>query len=175
MDANSRLTASDRIVRRLEGMLHSWSSRGVVLLYAALSREANLRELVSRCPDFSYLLPRVVAGRESLLELREVTDWNQDLAPGAYGIEEPLPQRCPLVSLDAVDLVLVPGMAFTPRGHRLGKGGGYYDRLLGHPEFRARRVGVCFDCQIVEEIEVEEHDEPVDVVVTEERVFGSFG
>ena len=63
--------------------------------------------------------------------------------------------------------MLVPGLAFARDGARLGRGGGFYDRLLAGPQLRARRVGVCFEVQIVEAMPLEEHDQRVDEVLTE--------
>jgi len=65
--------------------------------------------------------------------------------------------------------VLVPGIAFTESGARLGRGGGFYDRFLPRAP-RALRIGVAFEAQIVESIPLESHDEPVHVIVTERRV-----
>ena len=68
---------------------------------------------------------------------------------------------------DSFDLVLVPGLAFTAEGERLGRGGGFYDRLLSSPGFRAFKVGVCFDRQMRETLPMEPHDQRVHRVVTE--------
>ena len=66
-----------------------------------------------------------------------------------------------------IDVVLVPGLAFTAAGDRLGQGGGWFDRLLGDVRPDCLIVGVCFDVQVVTELPVEAHDVPVDLVVTE--------
>jgi 5-formyltetrahydrofolate cyclo-ligase len=66
-----------------------------------------------------------------------------------------------------LDVVLVPGLAFTPDGHRLGQGGGHYDRFLARLRGECVTVGVCFHEQVVTELPVEEHDILVDVVVTD--------
>jgi len=90
-----------------------------------------------------------------------------DLEPGFRGIPEPR-ARFPVV-LTMADVFVVPGVAFDPAGARLGYGGGFFDGFLrANP--RAARIGVCFEVQVVEAIPMESHDEPVDVVVTEERV-----
>jgi 5-formyltetrahydrofolate cyclo-ligase len=89
-----------------------------------------------------------------------------DLAPGAHGIPEPRP---PHAFVDEVDVVLVPGLLFTPDGHRLGNGGGYFDRLLRRMP-RARRVALAFEEQVVDRLPLEEHDEVMDVLVTDARV-----
>ncbi len=73
----------------------------------------------------------------------------------------------PAIDFATVDLILVPGLAFTQCGQRLGRGGGYYDRLLADLPARAQRIGACFDTQIVESLPVEAHDQRVGRVITE--------
>lgn len=68
------------------------------------------------------------------------------------------------------DVVVVPGLAFTPAGERLGQGGGWYDRFLPRLRDDATTIGVAFDAQIVESLPVEDHDANVDVVVTESGI-----
>ena len=88
-----------------------------------------------------------------------------NLAPqGAYNITEPIGDGP--VADDATALVLMPGLAFDPEGHRVGYGGGFYDRFLerepGHP-----LVALCYDFQMYDHLEVEVHDIPVETVITD--------
>lgn len=95
----------------------------------------------------------------------------RDLKPGPLGILQP-GERARVVKPAAVELVIVPGVAFDVQGNRLGYGAGYYDRLLGDMP-HARRVGVCFDEQVVREIPVESHDIPMHMIITPTRTFRS--
>lgn len=89
------------------------------------------------------------------------------LRQGRYGILEPAPDaRC--VSLDAVRVILVPGRAFTVSGARLGRGGGHYDRLLRG--FGGLRIALAYEEQIRSALPVADHDEPVDLLVTPDRI-----
>lgn len=85
-----------------------------------------------------------------------------DLLPGPLGIREPgtgvIPQR--------LDLIVVPGLAFTAAGHRLGRGAGFYDRFLSAVRPDTVKIGVCFDFQLLVEIPHESHDALVDAVVS---------
>jgi 5-formyltetrahydrofolate cyclo-ligase len=82
---------------------------------------------------------------------------------GAFGIEEPTGDvECPA---QAIDLIIVPARAFTRRGERLGRGGGFYDKYMSLEGFRAHKVGICFECQIFDELPTAEHDVLVDEVV----------
>lgn len=80
------------------------------------------------------------------------------------------PEDDPLPEPASFDLVVVPGVAFTERGDRLGRGGGWYDRLLPQLRDDCATVGVAFDVQVLPELPVEPHDARVDVVVTETQV-----
>lgn len=137
--------------------------RGTVLLaYAALPEEIDpavaVAELAARGLRTAY--PRVES--EGTLGLHLAHD--DDLAEGRFGIREPLPSA-PAIDPRAVDVVLVPGVAFDETCHRLGYGGGYYDRLLPRLP-HALRVGLAFDEQVVAELPCEEHDIRVDMVLT---------
>ena len=69
---------------------------------------------------------------------------------------------------DKIDLIVVPGLAFSRDGHRLGRGAGFFDRLLAGPAAEAYKLGVRFDFQLLESIPIEPHDIVMDTVVTEE-------
>ncbi len=87
-----------------------------------------------------------------------------ELQPGAYGILEPEGGAEP--SLTKNTLCLVPATAYTPTGKRLGQGGGYYDRLMAeHPE--VTYVGLCYHCQLQNDVPCEAHDRRVFAVITE--------
>lgn len=88
---------------------------------------------------------------------------------GAFGIPAPIPARSRLIAPDEIDFILVPGLAFTSAGGRLGRGAGYYDRYFENT--RAYRLGFCMDIQIVDYIPMKEHDFFMNGVVTEGRCY----
>ena len=100
------------------------------------------------------------------LRLHRVGD-RSELHPAFRGLLEPLASG-PVVDLRALDLIVVPGVAFTAGGVRLGQGGGYYDRLLESLAGRAMTVGVCFEVQLAAALPSAPHDQPVDLVITEQ-------
>lgn len=95
---------------------------------------------------------------------------DEPLAAGAFAVRQPAVPHW--AKPDRFDLVLVPGLAFSPKGERLGHGRGYYDRMLArlarHIDIKA---GLCFSCQIVPVVPVTDHDVAMDLVVTEDAVF----
>lgn len=110
------------------------------------------------------------ANRTSAMTFRAHRDpfGETDLGPGPFG---PQPER----TAEVIDpeVLFVPLIAFTPNGHRLGQGGGHYDRwLAAHPE--AIRIGLAWDMQEVLEIADEPHDMRLTAVVTPTRVLGPF-
>lgn len=88
------------------------------------------------------------------------------------GKQVAFPEDDPLPDPSTFDLVIVPGVAFTERGDRLGRGGGWYDRLLPQLRDDCATVGVAFDIQVLPELPVERHDRPVRLVVTETHTYG---
>jgi 5-formyltetrahydrofolate cyclo-ligase len=99
------------------------------------------------------LLPVV---KDEDLELR-LYEGEDSLRKGAFGIMEPTGETFAEENYDEIQLALVPGMAFDKAGHRLGRGKGYYDRLL--PKLKkAKLTGVCFHFQLVDEVPAEPHD-----------------
>ena len=71
------------------------------------------------------------------------------------------------VDIDLLDALIVPGLAFTLDGKRLGYGGGYYDKLLSNKAFKAFTIGFCFSFQIKKDLPTESHDKKVDHVITD--------
>ena len=122
-------------------------------------------------PDTESLFARVAAEGKTLVLPSIVDDRvvprlvGPGLAPGAFGIPEP--QGEPVAPI-GLDLVLVPGLAFTRDGRRLGQGGGHYDRFLADLPSSCATVGVCFAEQMVDDLPEEPHDRKVGLVVTDD-------
>ena len=125
-----------------------------VMLYYSLPDEVYTHTLVDA------LLPRVTG--EGTMELRCYTG-PQSLEQGAYNIMEPVGEV--FTDYAQIDLAVIPGVAFDRQLNRMGRGKGYYDRLL--PQLGcAYKIGICFDFQPVESIECEEHDIKMDEVIS---------
>lgn len=99
----------------------------------------------------------------------EITTLEADVACGRHGVPEP-PAHGQPVPIEMIDLIVVPGVAFDRAGQRLGRGGGFYDRFLAHDECRAVTCGLAFREQVLDALETEPHDRPVDLLVTDEEV-----
>lgn len=135
-----------------------------VLLYAALPDEVPTHGLITTLCRLGWhvVLPCVAGPAELDLKLcRSIEDLVES---GPYHIPEP---RGPIFTdLAALDFALIPGMAFDRQGHRLGRGKGYYDRLLANPFFDSiPKVGLCYDFQLLSQVPAAPHDRPVDGLI----------
>lgn len=135
---------------------------GLVLGFAPLRREPDWTSVLGA--GWQVALPRVEGEKLIFHRLASLAE----LKPGSHGAREPEADEATRISPTDATAVLVPGVAFDSCGARLGRGGGFYDRLLAHPHFAARRIAVCFACQLVERVPVETHDIEVDEIVTED-------
>ena len=135
-----------------------WINAHRVLIYSSLWDEVDTSWLLRQyIHEKSIVLPTVVGDS---LELHEYVSQNTTVV-GAYGITE---STGPIVTdYDSIDLAIIPGRAFTPDGCRLGRGKGYYDRLL--PLLHCPTIGICFSFQILENIPIDTHDIKVDKVI----------
>ena len=130
-----------------------------VLAYWSMDDEVYTHDFVKRWAGSKTLLLPCVKGDE--LELRYF-DGEERLLPGeGYAIPEPVGEL--FTDWGKIDLILVPGVAFDKSGNRLGRGKGYYDKVL--KQTGAYKLGVCFDFQLVERVPVEPHDVKMDRVV----------
>ncbi len=134
-----------------------------ILLYYSLPDELPTHAFIQKSsPSKTILLPAIANNN---LELRIYEDSNS-LQIGAYHIAEPIGK--PYTDYDTIDLCLIPGVAFDKKGIRLGRGKGYYDRFL--PLLQAPKVGIGYDCQLIEDVLPEEpHDIRMDYLFTEAR------
>ncbi len=162
---------SVRVQERFLALEGFRQGRGIAL-YAPIRGEVETERIFSsargvhKCVTF----PRVRAETRAL-EFYVVDQWS-DLKPGSFGILEPAASGGEALDPGTIDVIAVPGVAFDRHGHRLGYGGGYYDRLLSDPSSRPRCVvGLAFDFQIVEVLPSVASDAPMDWIVTESETF----
>ena len=161
----------ERILSRLLELLEDEDAEwiyGYMSLSWEPGTEAILKTLLEK--GRRVALPRVTAkpdAHESYMEFYEITSLDQ-LTEGAYHIMEPGAQCRKAEIRDA--FMLVPGMAFTGNGKRLGKGGGYYDKFLAL-EPRHKTAALAYGFQIMEDLPVMVHDRTVDLVITPEKIF----
>ena len=132
------------------------------MAYWPLPDEVDIRPLIDQlvAQGKTVVLPKVLD--DETMELRRYTS-SDDLREGAFHIMEPIGE--PFTDYDAIDVALVPGMAFDAAGHRLGRGKGYYDRFLA--ERSGRTVCLCFRILVRADLPAEDTDVSVDLVITD--------
>lgn len=165
LDEPTRAAASAQIASHILSWAGDLASGQTWALFGGLRNEPDL---------VAHLLPGLLSGgvrvcffhieKEELLP--RVVRCVDDLKRGAMNVWEPQ-DHCMPVPVSELDVILVPGLAFTRTGARLGRGGGYYDRLLAQPQCRARRIAVAFELQIIDGIPCEAHDQRVAQIITE--------
>ncbi|HEX8395468.1 MAG TPA: 5-formyltetrahydrofolate cyclo-ligase [Longimicrobium sp.] len=140
-----------------------------LLLYATLPGEVGTDAIADEARRRGILLvyPRCLDDRRLALHL---VDRHDALRPGRYGIREPDADACPIHRVADVDAALIPGLAWDRARQRLGRGAGYYDRLLADPEWRGFRCGLFFAAQEVRAIPADPWDSPMNAIVTDHGV-----
>ncbi len=130
-----------------------------ILMYHSLPDELSTLEFIDKWHTRKrFFLPRVHG-----VNLEVLPYDRSRLEYGAFHIEEP--QGDDVEPIENIELIVVPGVAYDRNGNRVGRGKGYYDRLLANS--RATKVGVGYDFQLVDEIDAEPHDVTVDIVITQ--------
>ncbi|MBR6045790.1 MAG: 5-formyltetrahydrofolate cyclo-ligase [Ruminococcus sp.] len=163
MDPDTKIRADKAICREFCSSAY-YESCEMLLLYVSGDIEVGTGEILDTAlaDGKNVLCPRCISGTNEMRFYRiESTD---DLEPGHYGILEPK-AYCPEVNAGCGSVCIVPALCFDRRGHRLGFGKGFYDRFLSG--YEGISVGLCYDICIAENVCEEEHDVPVDAVITE--------
>lgn len=145
-----------------------------ILLYAPLPDELDVWPALRTLRDAGkrIVLPKCRPQERELICI-EVADLKSDLVRGSFDILEPRSDDG--IDMGELDAIIVPARAFDREANRLGRGAGYYDRLLGKMQLDAFTCGIAFDCQIFEAVPTAAHDIPLDAVVTESTLFSRAG
>lgn len=133
-------------------------------------KTAQLMNFMLEC-NKNVLVPVTLVKEKDLLAV-SITDPALELAPGYCSIPEPVTsiREKQAVSPETIDIIFLPGSVFDERGGRMGYGGGYYDRFVSTKAPQALRVGLAYEQQVVERAPLQDHDEFLDYIITEERI-----
>lgn len=136
-----------------------------ILVFYGVGREPDTRPVIRTLLERGkrVALPKCLPGRQ--MQARAVSGLDK-LTPGSFRIPEP-GEDCPVVDREEIDLILVPNLCCDRQGHRLGHGGGYYDRYLAG--YSGLTVALCPAAWLQEQLPAEEFDIPVELVLTETR------
>ncbi|HBG18319.1 MAG TPA: 5-formyltetrahydrofolate cyclo-ligase [Desulfobulbaceae bacterium] len=147
-------------------------NRRSIFVYVSFRSEVATFDLLDRLIAMGKTVSvPVTRVREKRLDAVHIVNLATDLVPGYCNIPEPKEELCLTrqIAPEEIETILLPGSVFDERGGRFGYGGGYYDRLLEQVP-SAARIGLAFEMQIVERAPLKEHDQLLDLVVTEQRI-----
>lgn len=161
LSEEDKLSAAAEVFDRLEKSA-AFILADKILMYHSLPDELSTHAFLRKWGARKrFYLPRVNGVNLEILPYDE-----SRLELGAFHIEEPTGDD--LADPNEIELIVVPGVAYDRKGMRLGRGKGFYDRLLS--ENKATKIGVCYDFQLLDSIPSEPHDVPVDVVISQSSV-----
>lgn len=163
---------SEKLCARLKEQPFFQNARSI-LFFASLPKEPDLWPLLKEALAANKMvaLPCFDADNQRY-HPRRVKDIHVEILSGQFGIREPAP-TCIAMPLDDLDLVFVPGVAFDMHGHRLGRGKGFYDRMLQN--FKGTKTGIAFDEQMVDTVPAEKNDVRMDLILTPTRCLACNG
>ena len=158
LDHQEKMNAADAVFQRLE---HSaaFQLAKKILMYHSLPDELETHRFLNKWKDHKkFFLPRVNGVNLEILPYDETR-----LEIGSFHIEEPKGDET--YPVEEIEVIVVPGVAFDKKGRRLGRGKGFYDRLL--KDAKATKIGIGYDFQLVEDLPSEPHDVSMDIIITE--------
>lgn len=166
LSETERVAASEQ-ARALLRRQTLWKEARAILFYAPIPGELDLTPLLEEAlaAGKTVALPGFVS-ELAAYDAFVISDLKRDCLPGKFGVLEPL-RSGPAFPLNRLDLALTPGLAFDLSGRRLGRGRGYYDRLLARAG--GAKCGVAFDPQIVPRVPAEAHDVRMNFILTPTR------
>lgn len=168
MPASDVLTKSAQACERLVAA-PEYRKAEIVLVFLSLQTEVDTTPLVLRAwQDRKRVLAPKVSWEQRRMLPVEIRSLSHDLTTTQLGIREPT--TGPPIPIPLIDLVIVPGLGFDEEGNRLGRGRGFYDRFLAHPEFCGVSCALAFEEQITDSIPADLLDVRVDMVVTDQKI-----
>lgn len=172
LSSEERLLRSRRITEHVLD-LDCFQQAETVFIYVDFRSEVQTRGLISKMHEMGkrVVVPVTLLQERDLLPVY-ISDMEMDLAPGYASILEPVEtiRETQRVSPASLDIVFLPGSVFDERGGRMGYGGGFYDRFVSGKAPQALRIGLAYEQQMVQEAPLQDHDERMDMIITEKRV-----
>jgi 5-formyltetrahydrofolate cyclo-ligase len=159
---------SAQIKNRLFKMQEFIQAR-TILFYISIKNEVFTHDMIRESITLGKRIIVPIADKKNnRLILSELQNWDH-LKPGSYKILEPTNEHIREVSINTIDVIIIPGIAFDKFGNRIGHGMGYYDRLLSNSK-NAIHIGLAFEFQLLDKFPVDDHDMRVDTIITEKRL-----
>ena len=161
-----RKEQDENIMEKLRGISELKASK-CIFAYIGIDYEIRTEKIIEAMLFEGKTVCVPLCHGKGRMDAIKITSMSE-LSPGRYGIPEP-PKDGEKVIPSEIDAILVPGVAFDEKGKRLGRGGGYYDRFMECAE-NAVKIALCREVNLLSCVPCEEHDQSVDIVVTEKRI-----
>jgi 5-formyltetrahydrofolate cyclo-ligase len=142
-----------------------------IMLYINFNNEVDTHSLTTWCLDNgkTVIAPYCVQKERKIVPF-EIKNLSDDLTKSTFGVMEPKHNILKEVSLQNIDLIIVPGVIFDIHCNRIGFGAGYYDRFLCKKPKNTVTIGIAYDYQIIDSVPTDKYDVPLDFVITEKRI-----
>ena len=149
--------------------IQSFQDASTVMMFLSLPHEVDTSEAILHAWQFGKVVavPKISWEQRHMIPV-QISSLETGLSTGASGMRNPV-AGVP-VPFEDIDLVVTPGLGFDRKGNRLGRGGSYYDRFFANTELKAIRCGLALAEQLVDAIPVVDHDQPVDLLVTDKEI-----
>lgn len=155
--------------------LKEYKKSNFIFSYISFKNEVNTHDIIKKSLAIGKRIGvpiTIPKGRQLLVS--EIKDFDEELEMGYYNILTPKREYIREIPPELIDMVLVPGLIFTPAGYRVGYGGGYYDRFFSKNK-EIFKVGLCYEMQMVPKVPTIIYDIPVDCIITEKRTINCTG
>jgi len=163
---SEKLKLDKTILRKLE-TLSEWKKAKNILIYIAHKDEIQTLDFIEK-----YLKSKKIVAPKTHLRFHSLSlhriESKDDLLQGRYGLKEPHPST-KMIDPKTIDLAIVPGTVFDLKGHRIGYGKGYFDRL--NRILKCKKIGLAYSFQIIDNIPADKHDQPVNILISEKKVY----
>lgn len=173
LEKNDVLIRSKSIAQSLNQLEYVTNAKSI-MCYVSFGNEVDTHALIKEwiCEGKQVSVPCVVSADKAAKYMHavKISDFNELMAGGNYGILEPPLQECNIIAPNMFDVIIVPGSVFDFNKNRMGYGAGFYDRFLSKVSSECHKIGICFDFQVLEKIPCDEYDVPLDLLVTEKRI-----
>jgi 5-formyltetrahydrofolate cyclo-ligase len=137
------------------------STEGIIPTEAIIRKALHIEKGV--------VLPVFTDAKKSIL-LYKISDYDKDLGPSDNEVLEPDPEKCKKISLEDIDIAIIPGLAFDNKGGRVGFGNNFYSKLITKLPETCRKVSLAYEEQIVDQIQMESRKFTMDIIITDKRV-----
>lgn len=167
---DGNISLSKKIINKLIDTEY-YKNANTIMCYISFGSEINTHEFIRNCiKDGKRIVVPVTFHEPREMKPSQILSFDE-LEPGYFNILTPKKEFIRYIDPKEIDLIIVPGAVFDRKGYRIGFGGGYYDRFLADKiNDKSTKISVAFHLQIIDQVPKEEHDVPVDIIITEKEI-----